>query len=127
MNSSRKVVKRVQLEKRKVSENGLTFYEYVYEVTDSEGKKFRRVVKQKVSSSKVPRFNQEENHDEVMNLIKKYFEDNQINVEELHKMTDLQEILKPIRDYIINEIYIRVNLPILKNLIKTEILKIEDK
>ena len=127
MNSSRKVVKRVQLEKRKVSENGLTFYEYVYEVTDSEGKKFKRVVKQKVSSSKVPRFNQEENHDVVMNLIKKYFEDNQINVEDLHKMTTLQEILKPIRDYIINEIYIRVNLPILKNLIKTEILKIEDK
>ena len=127
MNSSRKVVKRVQLEKRKVSENGLTFYEYVYEVTDSEGKKFRRVVKQKVSSSKVPRFNQEENHDEVMNLIKKYFEDNQINVEDLHKMTTLQEILKPIRDYIINEIYIRVNLPILKNLIKTEILKIPTK
>ena len=127
MNSSRKVVKRVQLEKRKVSENGLTFYEYVYEVTDSEGKKFKRVVKQKVSSSKVPRFNQEENHDEVMNLIKKYFEDNQINVEELHKMTTLQEILKPIRDYIINEIYIRVNLPILKNLIKTEILNITNK
>lgn len=127
MNSSRKVVKRVQLEKRKVLENGLTFYEYIYEVTDSEGKKFKRVVKQKVSSTKVPRFNQEENHDEVMNLINKYFEDNQINVEELHKMTTLQEILKPIRDYIINEIYIRVNLPILKNLIKTEILKIEDK
>ena len=127
MNSSRKVVKRVQLEKRKVSENGITFYEYVYEVTDSEGKKFKRVVKQKVSSSKVPRFNQEENHDVVMNLIKKYFEDNQINVEELHKMTALQEILKQIRDYIINEIYIRVNLPILKNLIKNEILKIEDK
>ena len=127
MNSSRKVVKRVQLEKRKVLENGLTFYEYIYEVTDSEGKKFKRVVKQKVSSTKVPRFNQEENHDKVMNLINKYFEDNQINVEELHKMTTLQEILKPIRDYIINEIYIRVNLPILKNLIKTEILKIEDK
>ena len=127
MNSSRKVVKRVQLEKRKVLENGLTFYEYIYEVTDSEGKKFKRVVKQKVSSTKVPRFNQEENHDKVMNLINKYFEDNQVNVEELHKMTTLQEILKPIRDYIINEIYIRVNLPILKNLIKTEILKIEDK
>lgn len=127
MNSSRKVVKRVQLEKRKVLENGLTFYEYIYEVTDSEGKKFKRVVKQKVSSTKVPRFNQEENHDEVMNLINKYIEDNQVNVEELHKMTTLQEILKPIRDYIINEIYIRVNLPILKNLIKTEILKIEDK
>lgn len=127
MNSSRKVVKRVQLEKRKVLENGLTFYEYIYEVTDSEGKKFKRVVKQKVSSSKVPRFNQEENHDEVMNLIKKYFEDNQVDVKELHKMSTLQEILKPIRDYIINEIYIRVNLPILKNLIKTEILKIENK
>ena len=122
-NQVKKVEKRIQIAHRKIFENGQTIYEYDYEVTDPKGKVCKKTIRRKVSSTKVPRFIEEENREEVMNLINKYIEENEIIFDDLHKWTTLQQILKPIRDYIIDQIYVRVNLPILKNLIITEIFK----
>ena len=55
--------------------------------------------------------------------MKKYISENEIVVADLPKSKELQTLLKQIRDYIIEEIYVRVNLPVLKNFILTEVSK----
>ena len=55
--------------------------------------------------------------------MKKYISENEIVVADLPKSKELQKLLKQIRDYIIEEIYVRVNLPVLKNFILTEVSK----
>ena len=118
--------KRVQVDNQKTVVDGLTVYEYTYEVTKPNGDKIKKIVRQRVSSSKVPRFVEEEHHETVKNSINKYIEENEIKVPSLYKMSNLDPILKPIQSYIIKTNFIRVNLPILKNFIKKEILLIEN-
>ena len=117
--------KRVQIENHKTNVDGLTVYEYTYEVTKPNGDKIKKVVRQKVSSSKVPRFNDEDHHETVLNSINKYIEEHEVKIPSLYKMSNLNPILKPIQSYIIETNFIRVNLPILKEFIKKEILSIE--
>ena len=118
--------KRVQVDNQKTVVDGLTVYEYTYEVTKPNGDKIKKIVRQRVSSSKVPRFVEEEHHETVKNSINKYIEENEIKIPNLYKMSNLDPILKPIQSYIIKTNFIRVNLPILKNFIKKEILLIEN-
>ena len=122
-----KAQKRIQTAHQKTVVDGLTVYEYTYEIIKPNGEKITKKITQKVSSSKVPRFNDEEHHEKVLNSINKYIEENEILIPNLYKMQNLQPILKPIQDFIIDENYIRVNLPVLKNFIKKEILKIDVK
>jgi hypothetical protein len=109
---------------QKTNVDGVTVYEYTYEVTKPNGDKVKKIVRQKVSSSKVPRYNSEEHHETVLNSINKYIEENEVKVPNLYKMSNLDAVLKPIQSYIIDSNCIRVNLPILKNFIKKEILLI---
>ena len=119
----KKVAKRVQIAHRKIFDEGKTIYEYDYEITEPNGKTYKKTIKRKVTSTKVPRFIEAENRESVLEVIKKYISEKEIVFDDLRKRTKIQEVLKPIRDYIIDEIYVRVNLPVLKNLILTEILK----
>ena len=119
----KKVAKRVQIAHRKIFDEGKTIYEYDYEITEPNGKTYKKTIKRKVTSTKVPRFIEDENRESVLEVIKKYISEKEIVFDDLRKRTKIQEVLKPIRDYIIDEIYVRVNLPVLKNLILTEILK----
>ena len=120
------VTKRVQLENKKSVVDGFTYYEYVYEVTNPNGTKVKKTIRQKVSSSKVPRFVEDEHHETVLESINKYINEHEIAVENLHENKKLVEVLKPIQAYIIETNYIRVNLPVLKNFIKKEILLMEN-
>ena len=117
--------KRVQVDHQKTVVDGITNYEYTYEITKPNGEKSKKVVRRKTSSSKVPRYVDEEHHEKVFKSINEYLQENQINDEKLNLMSKSQTNFKPIQSYIIEREFIRVNLPILRQFIIREFVKID--
>lgn len=115
--------KRIQVDHQKTIVDGMTIYEYTYEITKPNGEKIKKVIQRKSSSSKVPRFIDKEHHETIFNSINKYIEDNQIDIDTLRKLSQSQVNFKPIQSYIIQTEFIRVNLPILRQFIIEEFLK----
>ena len=115
--------KRILVDHQKTVVDGITNYEYTYEITKPNGEKSKKVVRRKTSSSKVPRFVDEEHHETVFNSINEYLQEKQIDNEKLNLMTKSQVNFKPIQSYIIEREFIRVNLPILREFIIREFLK----
>ena len=119
------IERRVQVGHQKIIVDGITNYEYTYEIIKPNGEKIKNVIRRKASSSKVPRYVDEEHHEKVFETINKFIEENQINNETLNLMSKAQTNFKPIQSYIIEKERIRVNLPILRHFIIEEFLKID--
>lgn len=117
------IQKRIQVDHQKIIVDGITNYEYTYEIIKPNGEKLKKVVRRKTTSSKVPRYIDEEHHEKVFETINKFIEENQINNETLKEMSKFQTNFKPIQSYIIEKECIRVNLPILRQLIIKEFVK----
>ena len=111
--------------KRIEEENGTILYEYTYEMTKPNGETFRKTIRQRVSPTKIHKTDGSENREELIELINKFFIDNDIKVQNLYKMGTLNFYLKPIQSFIISEKQLRLNQPILKQFIKKEILLLD--
>ena len=116
---------RVQIDHKKYQENGKTIYEYTYEVVQKNGEKVKKVVRRRFTPTKNHKFVLEENRDEVLNLINRYIEENDIKIPSLYKVSNLKPLLKPISTFILQESQIRILLPVLKEFMKKEILLLE--
>lgn len=117
---------RRQIDHKRIEENGVVLYEYIYEVTKPNGEIINKIVRQRFSPTRIAKTDGEENREELVGLINRYLTDNNIRVQNLYKMQNLNNYLKPIQTYIIAERNIRLNQPILKQFIKREILLLEN-
>lgn len=99
-------------------------YEYVY-TTESKktGKLLTKKIKIKSNYQPSVRYKEETDKLLVIETINKYLNDNNINIDKLKsmKISQIDNMLNPLKKYILIEIKLFVNQPIIKNLIMKDI------
>ena len=120
---SKHVFERKLADKSIKFENGVTTYTYNYDIY-CDGKLVNKRTVTRVKERKYPnKYNDIDHKERVLNLIKKYIEENSVTEETLSKRIFLDKILKQIVEYIDFHTKIKCTQAQIRLLINTEILK----
>ena len=66
---------RRQIDHKRIEENGVVLYEYIYEVTKPNGEIINKIVRQRFSPTRIAKTDGEENREELVGLINRYLTD----------------------------------------------------